>query len=220
MRQFLRDNGLSVALLSLFALSWLGQSITGWHVYNKNRSEHHARPIPYDAYLCSAHFAEATFENWESEFLGLGCVVYFSVWLRQKGSPDSKSFREPLGPTDLEKPTGPVSASSLGRDQGLKRTLYNHSLTLALFGLFLACFTVHALSSVRKANEQARDHGGPTVPLAAHLVSAEFWFESLQNWQSEFLSEGAVIVLAIYLRQKGSPQSKPVDAPDQLTGGG
>ncbi len=224
MRSFLRNNGLSLALFTLFVLSWVGQSLTGWRVYNRAQRQRAQPPVSLGAYLHSSHFVEATFENWESEFLGLGCVVLFAVWLRQKGSPDSKSFDEPLGPVERGGSAGPArditqrnseqAAPWPVRQGWLVRKLYEHSLSLALFGLFLLCFVLHALGSAQKANEQARERGEREVSVFEHLASAEFWFESFQNWQSEFLSEGAIIVLAIYLRQKGSPQSKPVDAPN------
>lgn len=195
--------------------------------------------FPLAAYPHDPHFAEATFENWESEFLGLGTVVLLSVWLRQRGSPESKPCEELTGFTDQgsraagsrrggyddgdddKRSWSPRAPDAPGpvRHGGWLARLYAHSLSLALFGLFVLCFGLHAWSSLRKFNAANDARGEPTVSWRAHLTDAEFWFESLQNWQSEFFSEGLPVVLAVYLRQRDSPQSKPVEAPHTLTGG-
>lgn len=217
--RFVRRNGLSLVMFSLFALCWVGQSVAGCRTYNDDRRHRGLPALSYGDYVFSSHFVEATFENWESEFLQMGAYVLLTVWLRQAGSPESKSFDEPdAPPTDRRARNAPRVPWPVRRG-GWVLKVYENSLALALFGLFALSFALHAAGGARQFNEEARAHGEPTVSGWGYLVTSQFWFESLQNWQSEFLSVGALVVLSIYLRQKGSPQSKPVAAPHAQTGG-
>lgn len=210
MRRFFRENGLSIALFVCFLIFLIGQTTAGFHTYNDDRRDHQRPEVPLGAYLRSGHFIEATFENWESEFLQMGSYVLFTVWLRQRGSPESKPLE---GEPDVDaEPADPK------KRRGLTRKLYENSLTLALFGLFLASFGLHAWGGVRNYNEAQAMHGAKAIGFFAFLGTSAFWFQSFQNWQSEFLSVGVLVVLSIFLRQKGSPESKPVDAPNDQTG--
>jgi uncharacterized protein (DUF486 family) len=220
MRRALRDNALSIAMFGLFLIFLVAQSVTGYRTNNNENQEHGQPPESYAEYLTSGAFAEATFENWESEFLQMGVYVLFTAWLIQKGSPESKNpdgdevDADPRQERDNPEAPGPV------RRGGLALTVYEHSLSLALFGLFLLSFVFHALGGHAEYNQQQLEHGQATVSLWGFVTSSEFWFQSMQNWQSEFLAVGALAVLGIYLRQRGSPESKPVAAPHAQTGTG
>ncbi|HJU53287.1 MAG TPA: DUF6766 family protein [Pyrinomonadaceae bacterium] len=220
MRRILRENGLSIVLFVCFFLTMLvGQSITGLHEYNSDRQEHGQAPINYGAYLGSGHFLEATMENWESEFFQMGWYVLLTVFLFQKGSAESKKLdeKEPVD-RDPRKSKNKKDAPWPVRKGGLVLRLYENSLTLAFLLLFLFSFFLHALGGARVYNEEQARHGGELVSAWQYMGTSRFWFESFQNWQSEFLAIFAMVVLSIWLRQKGSPESKPVDAPHSQTG--
>jgi len=219
MRRFLRDNGLSVTLLSLFALSIAGQAITGWRAFLEELRQHAMPQIGFLDYLTSGHFISAVFENWESEFLQMAVYVVLTVFLLQKGSSESKKPDE-ANPEDeapqkhRDEPDAPWPVHR----GGLLLRLYSHSLSIALTALFVLSFWLHAAGSTRRVNEEAVWHQKPTQTMLDTLADAEFWYESFQNWQSEFLSIAVLIVLGIFLRERGSPESKPVAAPHATTG--
>lgn len=215
MKRFFRRNGLSLAVGFLFLVTYLGgQLFSGWRVHNEERAEHGEPPLSLAAYVVSAHFLEATAENWESEFLQMFVYVYITTFLVQKGSAESNDPDKPEEPR-------PVTADSPWpvRKGGAWRALYAHSLSLAFAALFLVSFVLHALGSARLENEERAHLGRPPLSVARHLAGAKFWFESFQNWQSEFLAIGSMVVLSIFLREKGSPESKALEAPHAETGG-
>ena len=213
-----RHHGLSLTLFGLFAVCLLGQSITGHRGYNADQQAHGHSPLGYGAYLRTGHFLEAVAENWESEFLQMTAYILLTVGLRQKGAPESKKLdqEEPVdaAPQRSADPHAPWPV----RRGGFLLTLYAHSLTLALGGLFGLSFLLHAVGGVRHYNAEQLTHGESPVTLLQYLGTSAFWFESLQNWQSEFLALGVMLVLSVVLRQQGSPASKPVAAPHDETG--
>ena len=219
MRRVLRENGLSIVLLSLFLLFWLGQSVAGHREYNSEQQEHDQPEVGYLSYLGSAHFWEATAENWESEFFQMFGYVILTAFLFQKGSSESKKLDEPE-PVDRDprqskrkNVPGPV------RRGGIVLKLYENSLSLALLLFFLISIVMHAVSGARVYNEEQLEHGQPEqLGVVQYAGTSRFWFESLQNWQSEFLAIAAMVILSIFLRQRGSPESKPVDSPHDKTG--
>jgi Domain of unknown function (DUF6766) len=221
MRRILRENGLSIVMLSLFLFSAVGQSITGYHEYNDDQKEHGQQGLSYVEYLGSGHFVEAIFENWESEFLQMSAYVLLTAFLYQKGSPESKKLDEEEAVDKEPAKSGRKKANAPWpvRRGGFILKLYEHSLTLVLFMLFLISFALHAAGGARLYSHEQALHGSPPVSTIQYLGTSRFWFESFQNWQSEFLSVGALVILSIFLRQKGSPESKPVDAPHSETGG-
>jgi hypothetical protein len=218
MRRMLRDNALSITMFGLFLVFLVTQSVVGYRSNNNENQAHGQPPESYAEYLTSGAFVEATFENWESEFLQMGVYVLFTAWLIQKGSPESKKpdgdevDADPRQERDNPEAPGPV------RRGGLTLAVYEHSLSLALFGLFALSFVLHALGGHAEYNQQQLEHGQAAVSLWGFVTSSEFWFQSMQNWQSEFLAVGALAVLSIFLRQRGSPESKPVAAPHAQTG--
>lgn len=213
-RRFLKDNSLSLVVLAVFLVLWFGQSVAGHRTYNADQRDHDGAAISYSHYLTTGHFREATFENWESEFLQMGAYVVLTVWLRQRGSAESK----PVDGTDGvdERPEdhqGDPSAPWPVRRGGLALKLYKNSLSIAFLVLFAASWFLHAQGGALEQSAEQVDHGGRPVTTWQFMRSAEFWSQSLQNWQSEFLAVGAIVILSIYLRQQGSPESKPVHAP-------
>jgi hypothetical protein len=215
----LAQHSLSIVMFGLFALFLAGQSIAGHRAYNQEQRDHRETPIGYVAYLTEGHFIEAVFENWESEFLQMSSFVLFTVFLRQRGSPESKKLagQEPQDKDPRRAKHGKNVPWPVRRG-GLALRLYENSLSIALFVLFLFSMVMHALGGVDDFNAEQVEHGGEPVSALAYMTTSRFWFESFQNWQSEFLAVGALAVLAIYLRQKGSPESKPVAAPYDETG--
>ncbi|RDI62424.1 DUF6766 family protein [Microvirga subterranea] len=219
MRRFLRDNGLSVALFFLFAVSLVGQAVTGWRAHLEELSLHGLPKIGFLAYLTSGHFISAVFENWESEFLQMAVYVLLTVFLVQKGSAESKKPDEPNPEEEApERHRGDPDAPWPVHRGGLLLKLYSHSLSIALVGLFLMSFWLHLAGSTRRMNEEALQHHRPTQTIAETLLEPGFWYESFQNWQSEFLSIAVLIVLGVFLRERGSPESKPVAASHAATG--
>lgn len=218
MKRFFRNNGLSLAFLILFILSLFGQTITGFSVYNEERIGDGLPAIPLISYLHSGHFLQATFENWESEFLQMALFVVLTISLYQKGSSESKSMRD-KEEVDREPDPQKKDAPWPVRRGGWILALYKHSLTIMLLLLFVLSFAGHWYGSFRDENEQLTLKGLPPESPAGYVISSRFWFESFQNWQSECLSVFAIVILSVFLRQKGSPQSKPVDAPHGETHG-
>jgi len=219
-RRFIRENGLSLALFGIFLLSIVGQAWTGLVEYNEQRVEHGLPTAQPDSYLTSGHFIEAVFENWESEFLQMAAYVLLTVWLRQKGSSESKKLDgDEAVDADPRVNRSTPNAPWPVRVGGLVLRLYENSLAIALLSLFVLSFTLHAVGGAMEYNEDQHAHGeAAQVTALEYAATPRFWFESFQNWQSEFLSLGVMVVLSIFLRQRGSPESKPVAAAHSDTG--
>ena len=218
-RTFLRDNGLSITVLTLFLIFLVGQTVTGLNQFNDEQREHDQAPVGLGEYLAGGHFAEATAENWESEFLQMAFYVWLTTFLFQKGSSESKKVgHKEAVDRDPRRTKNKKDAPSPVRRGGWVLTLYEYSLTLAFLLLFLVSFVWHAVGGKREYNHEQVAHGGEPVSLSEFMSTSQFSFESFQNWQSEFLALGAMALLSIFLRQRGSPESKPVDAPHSHTG--
>jgi hypothetical protein len=217
---FLGRNSLLLIAFFLFFCTFLfGQTVTGHHVFNEDQKEHGEAEVSMQEYLTTGHFLEATMENWESEFLQMGAYVLLTVWFRQKGSAESKKFDEEeevdKDPLDDVRPDSPWPVR---RGKGLALALYKNSLSIAFFVLFGLSFVLHLIGGAHEFSQEQQAHGGLPVTPSEFLTTADFWFQSLQNWQSEFLAVAAIVFLSIYLRQQGSPESKPVAAPHSATG--
>ncbi|MBS7696526.1 MULTISPECIES: DUF6766 family protein [unclassified Chelatococcus] len=209
LRSFFRDNGLTLVLTAMFVLSVGGMIFTGQAAYNKELIDHGATTIGLLSYLRSGNFLSALFENWESEFLQMAVYVVLTAMLFQRGSAESRDPDDPHRPADQWHPQGwrPIAV-----------WIYERSLGLALALLFIASFVLHWWFSLVAANEEAALHGGQPSSLLEHLGDPQLWFESFQNWQSEFLSTALLVLLSIFLRHRGSPESKPVSAANSETG--
>jgi hypothetical protein len=217
--KFLRDNGLTIVLLIASAATIFGMMLTGLSVYNADLTQHGGHPITLGAYLGTGHFLSALYENWESEFLQMSAYVMLTAFLFQRGSAESKDPDE-AAPQDADpaRDADDRSAPLPVRLGGFAQSLYSYSLGLALFLLFVATFAMHVRDSAAAQAAEALLHGDPAPTVLDHLFSAQLWFESFQNWQSEFLSTAVIVVLSIFLRFRGSPESKPVAALHSETG--
>ncbi|HEX6100681.1 MAG TPA: DUF6766 family protein [Thermoanaerobaculia bacterium] len=217
-----KNNSLSIVMFALFLLCLAGHSVAGWKVYNDEQRQHEQPEASYTEFLGTSEFGETVFENWESEFLQMAAYVILTVFLYQRGSSESKKHdgtdeveEDPDEHRNDKGAPGPV------RRGGWRLLLYKNSLSIAFLFLFLISFIGHAASGARKYNEEEREHGSTeTVSTMEYMVRPQFWYESFQNWQSEFLAVLAIVVLSIWLRQWGSPESKPVHAPHTDTGSG
>ena len=217
-----RNNGLSIVIFVLFLLCLGGHAVSGWMTYNEEQREHREEPVSFGEFLRTSEFGETVFENWESEFLQMGMYVILTVFLFQKGSSESKKHdgtdkveERPEDHRNDPGVPGPVRAG------GWRLGLYKNSLSLAFLALFLVSFFGHAAAGARKFNEEQFQHGGGTaIGTFGYMGKPQFWYESFQNWQSEFLAVLAIVVLSIWLRQWGSPESKPVHASHGDTGSG
>jgi hypothetical protein len=218
-RSFLYRNGLSIVLSISFLACIVGQIATGIRVYEDELREFGVTSdVSLSEYLLTGHFLQTTFENWESEFLQMTMYVLLTIFLRQKGSSESKSI-DKEDEVDREPNPRRKDAPWPVRKGGIYLLIYRNSLSIALAMLFLLSFALHAYGSLNNHNEQQRLKGEQTDTWNKYLVSDNFWYESFQNWQSEFIAVLSIVVLSIFLRQKGSPESKPVDTPDDETGG-
>ena len=214
---FFKNNGLTLVFTFLFILSLIGQIFSGFREHNNDLEDNLQPTIKLSQYVSSGHFLQATFENWESEFLQMALFVVLTIFLYQKGSSESKSLEE-AEEVDREPSSRRKNVPWPVKAGGWALSVYKHSLSIALFLLFTISFIGHFFGSLKDFNEEQVIHGKNIVGASSYLSNSKFWFESFQNWQSEFLSVIAIVSLSIFLRQKGSPQSKPVDAPNEETG--
>ena len=196
---------------------WGCQYVAGWKDHNATLIELHKAPLEFASYATSGHFISATFENWESEFLQMALFVLLTIFLQQKGSSESKDF-DRKEDVDREPFALRSHAPWPVKKGGWILSVYKHSLTIALFLLFLISFLLHFYGSLKDENELLMREHKPLETTLSFISNSKLWFESFQNWQSEFLSVFAIIILSVFLRQKGSSQSKPVDAPNSETG--
>ncbi len=213
---FFYRNSLSIVFLLLFIITLLAQALTGWKEHNSELEDAGRSEVSLGTYLQTGHFISSTFENFQSEFLQMALYVILTVSLRQKGSSESKKL---VGKEDVDRePRATKDAPWPVRKGGWVLKLYSMSLSLTFTVLFFISWGMHLYGSLNDHNEQQLLNGEAPFTLAQYLGEPAFWFETFQNWQSEFLSVASIVILSIYLRQKGSPESKPVDAPHSETG--
>jgi hypothetical protein len=220
MKRFFKNNSLSIVLFGIFLSTLVGMSIVGWNTSNQDRESHHNVSQSYGVYLTSGDFIEGVFENWESEFLQMWALVVLTVWLRQKGADDSKPLRGNISQDTQSRYSIRRAGTWSARRKAIGHTIYAHSLSTALISIFFFSFFMHAVGGSIAYNENSRNHGETErVSPISYMGTSQFWYESLQNWQSEFFSVGCLLVLSIKLRERGSPESKPVGIRyDKLTG--
>ncbi len=210
----LHDNGLLLACLGLFAVFFVGMVVSGAATYNQEQQEHGStEQVSVLSYLTTGDFVEATFENWESEFLQMGMYVVLTAFLYQRGSSESKPMGQ-TAPQDQDPREAQNQYSPWPvRAGGLVLAVYEHSLAIAFFVLFFASWALHAMGGVKAFNEEQLQHGQAAISVWRYVTTSQFWFESMQNWQSEFIAVAAIVGLSIFLRQRGSAESKPVAQP-------
>lgn len=219
MRALIRDHGLLLANLALFAVFLAGMALTGWHAYDLDQQAHGETAVGLLAYLATGDFVEATFENWESEFLQMGMYVVLTAKLVTRGSSESKPV-EGDAPQDADPRD---HAADPGAPWPVRRggpwlAVYEHSLSIFFLACFAGSFALHAAGGAAAYSDDQVAHGEAAVSVWAYLATSRFWFESFQNWQSEFLAVAVLVGASVYLREKGSPESKPVAEPHYETG--
>jgi hypothetical protein len=224
-RGFLRENSLSLFFLAVFLAALVGQAISGHDLYNDTQAQHHEATINFGRYLTSSHFAQGVMENWQSEYLQFALFALATVWLLQKGSPESK----PLDKPGIESP----QAQKLGgyadegaplwaKVGGIRTMVYSNSLIIVMALVFFGSWLAQSFAGWTVFNQDQTAHHQAVVSWWTYVGSSDFWNDTFQNWQSEFLAVGSFAVLTIYLRQRGSPESKPVgaDVADETGEGG
>lgn len=218
-RSWVRDNGLLLACLGLFTVFFAGMVVSGAAAYNDEQVQHGSQEtVSVWSYVRTGDFVEATFENWESEFLQMGMYVVLTALLVQRGSSESKPEGE-SAPQDQDPRHAPLESGTPWpvRRGGVILWLYENSLALAFFVLFGASWALHAVGGAAAFSAEQLQHGQPPISVWGYVTTSQFWFESMQNWQSEFIAVAAIVGLSIFLRQRGSAESKPVSEPHRKT---
>src|SRR5215212_5652206 len=221
MRRFLRDNSMSIVFLLLFLAALGGQAIAGRADFNEQQMAHGGPAISMGRYLVSSTFAVDVMENWQSEYLQFTLFILLTVWLLQRGSPESKELDKSGQESDEEQKVGPHAqqhSPAWAKVAGIRRTIYANSLVLVMGLFWLGTWFAQSVTGLVEYNSDRLDHHLDVVSWGSYLGRPDFWNRTLQNWQSEFLAVGSMAILAVYLRQRGSPESKPVGAPHTATG--
>ena len=221
MRAFLRHNGLSLVFLGLFVAAVVFQAIAGHADFNEDQDRHGDPRITLGRYLVSSEFATALMENWQSEYLQFTLFILLTIWLVQRGSPESKKLGKAGRESDEAQRVGEHAdpeSPRWAKVAGLRRTIYENSLLIVMGGLWIGTWIAQSITGVTEYNAERLDHLQAPVSWSDYLTRPDFWEKTLQNWQSEFLAVGSMAILAVYLRQRGSPESKPVGAPHHATG--
>ena len=212
----LRNHGLSLFFLTIFIAALIGQAIAGHNLYNEEALAHKESTISFWRYLSSSSFGQAVMENWQSEYLQFALFAFVTVWFLQKGSPESKELEKAGTQSDKEQKVGRYARQDSPRWAkvgGVRTVIYSNSLIITMMLIFFGCWFAQSVTGWTEFNQEQIDHGDPRLSWWSYIGSSQFWESTLQNWQSEFLAVGSFAVLVVYLRQRGSPESKPVGAP-------
>jgi hypothetical protein len=219
--RFLRENSLSIVFLVIFLLTLVGQALVGHGLFNQDQLLHHGDPISLGRYLTTSEFAVDVAENWQSEYLQFSLYILGTVWLLQRGSPESKELDKGGLESDEEQRIGrhaTARSPKWAKVGGLRTAIYSNSLVVVMTTLWLGSWFAQSVAGWSAYNADQLDHEAATVDWLGYLGTNDFWDRTLQNWQSEFLAVGSMAILSVYLRQRGSPESKPVGAPHEATG--
>jgi hypothetical protein len=221
MRRFVRDNSLSLFFLVLFLAAVVGQAIAGHILHNEDATAHGGETISIWRYIVSSDFGQAVMENWQSEYLQFMLFMFATVWLLQRGSPESKEPGKEGLETLKEQKIGEHAqqdSPEWAKPRGIKTFVYSNSLLIVMSIIFFGSWFAQSVTGWTEFNSQQADHGEAAVSWLSYVGSADFWEATLQNWQSEFLAVGSFAAITVFLRQRGSPESKPVGAPHGSTG--
>jgi hypothetical protein len=221
MRTFLRENSLSLFFGVIFIGALVAQSFAGWQQFNAQQIADHLDTIGWSRYVTSADFAVDVSENWQSEFLQFWLYLSATVWLLQKGSPESTELDSAGKESDKDQKVNNYAddeSPSWAGTGGWRTAVYSSSLATVMGLIFVASWLVQSIAGWAAFNETRLQQMQDPISWGSYLLNADFWSRTLQNWQSEFLAVGAMAVLSIYLRQRGSSQSKPVGEAHQATG--
>ena len=216
----LRPHALSIFFGVIFLLALAGQSVAGLFAFNEEQTSHGAQTLSWITFVTSSEFVVDVAENWQSEYLQFTLFIWATVWLVQKGSPESKRPGDEGVGTDEQEMVGPYAKPDSplwAKVDGWRRRLYSNSLLLTMGTIFLLSWLAQGVAGTTVYNSEQALHGEPAISIGQYLVTAEFWNRTLQNWQSEFLAVGSMVTLSIYLRQRGSAESKPVGTPHDVT---
>jgi membrane protein implicated in regulation of membrane protease activity len=217
-KRFVRENSLSLFFLAIFLLALCGQAISGHNLYNEEALAHNGEPISFLRYLTSSSFGQAVMENWQSEYLQFALFALATVWLLQKGSPESKELDQAGTESDEDQMVGRHAREDSPRwakYDDWRTVIYSNSLIIVMALIFFGSWFAQSVTGMTAYNQELHDHGEPRLSWLGYISSSEFWESTFQNWQSEFLAVGSFAILAVYLRQRGSPESKPVGAPTE-----
>ncbi|MFI1100675.1 DUF6766 family protein [Streptomyces melanogenes] len=218
---FWRDNSLTLAFGGAFLVVLAGQAFAGHAGFNEDLATDGLQQLTLGEYLMSSDFAVDVTENWQSEFLQFFLYIFGTVWLLQRGSPESKELHKAGPESDREQRVGDhaeADSPRWARTKDWRQKLYSRSLGSVMALLFLLSWLAQSIAGTAAYDEQQLRQLQPPVSWGGYLASADFWNRSLQNWQSELLAVAAMAILSVYLRQRGSPESKPVGAPHTSTG--
>ena len=221
MRRFVKHNSLSLVFLLVFLAALTGQAIAGHGDFNDEQVQHGNPELSLSRYVVSSQFGNAVMENWQSEYLQFTLFVLATVWLLQRGSPESKELDRAGRESDQQQKVGPHaqrSSPAWAKLDDFRRTLYENSLLLVMGTIWLGSWFAQSVTGLVTYNSERLDHQLDAVGWWHYVGTASFWETTLQNWQSEFLAVGSMAIFAVYLRQRGSPESKPVGAPHTATG--
>jgi hypothetical protein len=221
MPKFVKDNGLSIFFLALFLVAIVLQAIAGHADFNEDQARHGDPRVSLARYVVSSEFGVAVLENWQSEYLQFTLFVLVTVWLIQRGSPESKEPDKAGRESDEDQRVGEHAkreSPRWARVDGVRRTIYENSLLIVMALIWVGSWFAQSVTGVTEYNAMRLDHHQASVSWGEYLTRPDFWEKTLQNWQSEFLAVGSMAILAVYLRQRGSPESKPVGASHEATG--
>jgi len=220
-KRWIREQSLTLLFTVLFLAALIAQALVGHADYNHQQIAHHDDVISLGAYITSSVFWVDVMENWQSEYLQFTLFILATVWLIQRGSTESKKPGEEGGESDEQqlvgehaKPDSPAWAKA----GGLRLLVYSNSLVAVMTLIWLGSWFAQAVTGRIEYNATQLDHQEDTLSLLGYMGSSDFWSRTLQNWQSEFLAVGSMAIFSVYLRQRGSSQSKPVGTPHHETG--
>ncbi len=220
LRRFVKDNGLTLAFLGLLLGAVIGQAFSGVAELNGEQRATGGATLSLVQYLVSSKFAVDIAENWQSEYLQFALYIVATTWLIQRGSSESKKPDEVGTGSDQEQKIGRYAepdSPAWARAGGWRTALYGRSLGLIMTFFFAMSLLAQSIAGRAAFNNQLLDRDQDTLSWIGYATSADFWNRTLQNWQSEFLAVASMAAFAIYLRQRGSPESKLVGAPHDVT---
>jgi hypothetical protein len=220
MKQFVREQSLTLFFLALFLAALVGQAVAGHELFNQEQAQHGEQVASIWDYVFSSHFGRAVLENWQSEYLQFMLFMLATVWLVQRGSTESKQPGEEGLESDQKQKVGgyadPDSPAWAGAG-GIRTAIYSNSLLILMAVIFLGSWFAQSVTGWTDFNTEQQTHDEAGVSWWSYVGSANFWQATLENWQSEFLAVGSFAAITVFLRQRGSPESKPVGAPHDQT---
>ena len=220
MRRFLSLNSLSIVFLLIFLGSLAGQAVSGHAQYNDEQRDHGEPTASFGRFLTSPQFGQAVMENWQSEYLQFALYIFGTIWLIQRGSPESKAPENRGRESEEDQLLGPHAkpdSPAWAKADDIRRVLFSNSLLLLMGSLWIGTWFAHSVTGWSVYNQEELTHKAVDVSYWQYIGTADFWESTLQNWQSEFLAIGSMAIFSVYLRQRGSPESKPVGTPHHET---